>query len=63
MICAGVPFACEIYDLVAKAVSPEMIACVSNTSGKSAGLLYVYIREVQVLTWEGYQRELCRGKP
>lgn len=63
MVYAGVAFACEIYDLVAKAVSPEMIACFSNTSGKSAGLLYVYIREVHVLTLEGYQRELCRGKP
>lgn len=49
MVYAGVAFACEIYDLVAKAVSPEMIACFSNTSGKSAGLLYVYIREVQVM--------------
>jgi hypothetical protein len=39
MIYAGVAFACEIYDLVRETVFPEMIACVSNTLGKSAGLL------------------------
>lgn len=63
MINVGMTSAREICGLMGEAdISSEMTACISSAPEKSAGLLYVYMEQIQVLTWERASERAFQSK-
>lgn len=63
MINVGMASAREICELMGEAdISSEMTACISSVPGESAGLLYVHMGQIQVLTWERASERAFQSK-